>query len=60
MDSGDYRMIVRWVMDLLDDRRVSSPVLPDACRALMDRAWSRLHPGARSSNETHERTRESK
>jgi hypothetical protein len=59
MDSSDYRMIVRWVMDLLDDGRVPSPVLQDKCRTLMDRAWSRLHPRARSSNETHERTRES-
>ena len=59
MDAGDYRMIVRWVMRLLDDEHVAqSPRLLDACHTLMDHAWSRLHPKARPSNETHAKTRE--
>jgi spore cortex formation protein SpoVR/YcgB (stage V sporulation) len=59
MDAGDYRMIVRLATDLLGDERATrSPRLLDACHALMDRSWSRLHPKSKSSNETHAKTRE--
>jgi hypothetical protein len=59
MDAGDYRMIVRWVMRLLGDGKTASiPSFHDACQELMDHAWSRLHPKAGPSNETHAKTRE--
>jgi hypothetical protein len=59
MDAGDYRMIVRWVTGVLADEHVAqSPRLLDACHTLMDHAWSRLHPNAGPSNETHAKTRE--
>jgi spore cortex formation protein SpoVR/YcgB (stage V sporulation) len=59
MDAGDYRMIVRWVTGVLADEHVAqSPRLLDACHTLMNHAWSRLHPNAESSSETHAKTRE--